>query len=741
MTKSSSIAVGQLLSRDACVGERARNLKDAIISVVFTAVFVAATATMSSGGSFVMVVLILCCVYFSVCVVVYSLKVVEYHGRIRSIDRRAPIPAVTGDGVQCFQKLSLTPVAAAELEKKSEQDKRTIGSMCDKFQPQQGRLQSMPCLSLSARRDVVFLQAGGEIFEVKMIAEPLDIPHNFKGKPSSLSIQPRFLQGVRVAVSECKFYAHNSCRDFPYGIEYEVIYDKLLDRSIVMETMLGLRLNNDARLLKFSGDLLSGYVAIYHGLLWEFLGEKTTHTRADMEQFLRSPECGLKFAYDLVQYWDAFEDIVTKNREVLISDANLQLIRRAREVVQDMVQRDPDFKAVIEAEGGGTSTETLRMLYMLKSPYEQFLNIASSNSTDSMSLRHPDLGNLTAHFLINPNLRKTLVAQTLKWALAAVDKYGQELADENATQLLVSKALAQNGEVVADFLPIVCTTIPGLIETVLCAVKAFKGIGNVATEEIFSHFLRYASLIPGFTDHGLSEEEVGNLLRKHFLFYQKFDDGSVSYCIRAMALTRAITSAKSKSILGKEMEDYLIEALDTQARENNRFEYHSCVREMHTLFLRLEDYARLDGKKDDAYIQELVAYDVAFTLRQLMKGRKERSPIDKCRGIATKMLPPLVGVLLEKSGDLLHRRLGDSMFYTKIGGRHYIPACAVDVDVGPKLKHLASFIKPDNVAQMQHQGSNASGVADEERPSHVIGSMQQTASQAQIGQQHGGIPG
>ncbi|MGN7661152.1 MAG: hypothetical protein ACTJLK_00805 [Anaplasma sp.] len=735
---SSANVVRKSPMRNYLVREQRKSIVFAARTFVCALPLIAAIAAMSLGVPYVgMGVLVLYCAMFTLITIGSLLAGMKYASLVRSMDKRAPVPAVTGDGMQCFRKLILTPATETALKQELTQDRP--GGIRDKFQPQQGRIKSTPHFFRSDRGKTHLLQVGGQVFEISTVLERSDIPHDFKLYPSSLSIQPHFLQGAKVEVSSdgrCLLSPIDG--GFPYSVGYEVLYDKLLDRSIVMETMLGLRLNDDARLLKFSGDLLSGYVATYRVLLSEFATQRShigRLTLVDIAQFLQGPG-GLKLAHDLVQYSDEFKDIETKNRGVPASDRDLEFIRTVRMVAEDMVQRDPDIKAIVEAEEG-TSNETLRMLYMVTSPYMQFLRIKSGHrSGDSLDRKRSDAGNLTAHFLANSSLKRVLVSQTVKWALAAVDKYAQELTDENTTQLLVSKVLAQNGEI-ADSLPMVCTTVPGLVETVLCVVKAFKGIGNVTTEKTFARCLRQASLIPGFTAHGLSAEEARALACKNELFVRKSTESNDYVC--AMAATTAITNAKTRSLSGIRMEDYLVDTLNscTQEYERNHanVNYHSYVKKMHESFSYLEAYARRDGKEDYAYIQELVAHSVANTLTRLTRG--EACSIGQLERIA-ESAPDRVGELLAKNGEAIHRRLDNAMFYTNIGHPHLISACVSDVDIGPKLKHLARFIKPDGAEQAQQQGGDASDdVADDEHPSSAVSGMEQVTSHAQTGPQQG----
>ncbi|MGN7678521.1 MAG: hypothetical protein ACTJLL_02045 [Anaplasma sp.] len=335
------------------------------------------------------------------------------------LDTQGDDPETLQSSVQYLHELVLNPILAEEIDEWFTRDEQWV--VCGNFTRGYGGTLNLPHFVWSDMKRKHCLVVNGEVFSVDQ--GPLEFQvngaskANSKESPSSLSIQSHFLQGVRVATSKPGSYViSRNNREFPSGILYNVIYDKLLDSSIVMETMLGLRLHDNTKLLKFSGDLLSGYLATHRHLLQEFSRKISADVanlplRDTIEQFLQSP-AGLKCAHDFIEYSDAFKAVIASDRRVLISDEDLAFVETVQMVLTDMILHNPEIIEKFETSKG-TSVETLRMLYGLTSPHAQFLNCDLMNYGDS-SEHQAIQEKLTAHFLIDSDFSRSACKPDLK---------------------------------------------------------------------------------------------------------------------------------------------------------------------------------------------------------------------------------------------------------------------------------------------------------------------------------------
>ncbi|MGN7661157.1 MAG: hypothetical protein ACTJLK_00830 [Anaplasma sp.] len=173
---------------------------------------------------------------------------------------------IARNSARYFNKLILIPIRETEIEEWFAEDR--LKTLKELIHGRDGTL-NLPCFVWSDQRQKSCLFVNGEVFFPDPCPVLPDSQHSPK-TPRSLGVHPQFLQGVRVRKAVVPVMEQVSPYvpvEFSKGLLYHVTYEKLLDRSIVMETMLGLHMHNDKKLLKFSGDLLAGYIATQRQLL------------------------------------------------------------------------------------------------------------------------------------------------------------------------------------------------------------------------------------------------------------------------------------------------------------------------------------------------------------------------------------------------------------------------------------------------------------------------------------------
>ncbi|MGN7661155.1 MAG: hypothetical protein ACTJLK_00820 [Anaplasma sp.] len=633
-------------------------------------------------------------------------------------------PAVTGRSARYLHELTLRNIPPKEFGLWFEQSclQHAHGSLTQGH----GNTLNLPHLVLSQKKQRYLLVVNGEAFNLGSGPILHYVRHNFGKLSFSLSVQPHFLQGVRVHEAvlpdpNMSNPGFNSHPEFHGGLLYHVTYEKLLDRSIVMETMLGLHMHDNEKLFKFSGDLLAGYVATQRQLLWKFARENGINGSGFLwrdtiiEQFLLHPE-GMKFAHDIMEYKDAFHAAGSSEHPVSISGLDAAFIGEAREVVTKITQQNSEVKKRI-AESEGTSTETLRMLYGFTSPYMQFLNYTLNRSPSSFQAGNK---NLTARFLLSSDFREALVSQTIQWALSAIDEHITKW-DVDSNKMLLFKAATQNCASNSSSLPIVCVAVPGLVESVLCAVQAFKEGGDAIAESIPPHYPKKMVLIPGFKAHGLSDEEAIEFLKPHKIFACELAAKDVPTHIHPLILAQAISLATEKVRSDTTMEDHLLQALDLHMEEHEIYgRYPSldeCVKRVNRLLGGLVDNAVRDQKRSATYVEELVACGVANTIGELTKN-KICSAV--WLGKVAELASERIGKLLAEKGDMMHERLNDIILCNNIHKRHFIPACVININTSPALKRFSKIFESGDVKKYRrrtdhsHSESNspASAISD-----------------------------
>ncbi|MGN7678525.1 MAG: hypothetical protein ACTJLL_02065 [Anaplasma sp.] len=620
------------------------------------------------------------------------------------------VPAVTGRSARYFHKLTLCSIPPEEFSLWFEQSR--LSHVHGSLTQGNGRTLNLPHLVLSQKKQKYLLIVNGEAFSLGSGPILRDIRHNFGKLPFSLSIQPHFLQGVQVheAVLPDPNRGHsgfNSHPEFHGGLLYNVTYEKLLDRSIVMETMLGLHMHDNEKLFKFSGDLLAGYVATQRQLLLEFAKENGIDgwgflSRDSIEKFLLHPK-GAKFAYDIMEYKDAFRAVSSGEHAVPVSGRDAAFIREAQEIVIKITQQNPEIKAVI-AESKGTSTETLRMLYGFTSPYVQFLNYKLNHSPSSFRVGSKDL---TARFLVDSDFREALVSQTIQWALSATSEHVTRW-DADSNKMLLFKAATQNCASNDSSLPIVCMAVPGLLESVLCVVQALKGGEDVIAKSVLPHYSEKMGLIPGFIVHGLRGKKASEFFRAHEIFARELAAKDVPTHTHALIMAQAISAATEKVGSNATMEDHLLQTLDLHTKEHEIYNRYpspdECVKRLNRLLGGLVDNAVRDRKRAATHVEELVACGVANTIKGLIKNKRcSATELGKVAELASER----IGKLLAEKGDMMHEQLSDTVLCNDIHKRHFIPACVININTSPALKRFSKIFEFGDVKKHRRRANRS----------------------------------
>ncbi|MGN7678526.1 MAG: hypothetical protein ACTJLL_02070, partial [Anaplasma sp.] len=496
-----------------------------------------------------------------------------------------------------------------------------------------------------------------------------------------------------------------------------------------------------------------GYVATQRQLLRKFsiengVSDSDIFSRDSIEKFLLHPK-GAKFAYDIMEYEDAFRAVSSGEHTVYISGRDAAFIREAQEIVTKITQQNPEIKAVI-AESKGTSTETLRMLYGFTSPYVQFLNhdlrdyhnVAGSEKTCM---------EITAHFLVDENFRKVLVSQAIKWALAAVDKYTPAF-NSDSTKFLLFKVEAQNCASNYNSLPLACTAVSGLMESVLFLVQALKRRGSDIKKLIPPHYLRQMLQFEGLSFNMFPREIALRVMGQHEAAAAVSTEYNIPSCVRALAMVKATCSYERLRHMhcssegctpptllsaqcmeaAKKMEGALLKQhIESQMeRGGAHLGLSECIQQVNEELLR-----SLEHQKPPLDINALTMYSVINTIKELTHN--EKCSVAALEGIA-ELTYEHVGELLVGQGDEIHKRLAGSLLCNDINEQRPISACVVDVDVSEELQHATEIFKlggkDEIVARFEDEAAHSDD--GQQNPSSTIGDVGQIIHQAGASQ-HG----
>ncbi|MGN7678519.1 MAG: hypothetical protein ACTJLL_02035 [Anaplasma sp.] len=642
-----------------------------------------------------------------------------------------------------FHKLILTPIPKDKVGEWFAQEHMKYSH---KILRGYGGTLNLPHFLWSDKQQKYCLCVDDELFDYRLGSLLRDVRHNFEQWPSSLSVRPLFFRGVRVqgVIEPSEQYrGFPFYPGFPSGLQYCVTYNKLLDGPTIMEIMLGSHLQGNEKLLKFSGELLSGYVALKRQQLQEFTGgcgalsNSDEMLRDDIERFFRCQE-GLRFAKDLTEYGGPFDAIGAEKSPIPALREDIEFIASVRNILSNMMKRDPDVRAKILAHEG-TSDDVLRVLYGLTSPYMQFLN--HDLSRNLLSRASSGYEDLIAYFLVDSDLREMLVSRAIKWALLAVDEYADEL-DVDSVQLLLFKAATQNCVSNNNPLPMACVTIPGLIEAAVCIAQIFRGGDKEIIEWIPLRYLKQMHLVPGFPVYapiyGPTEGEVRRFNNAHRLFIQRSEGNNVPSYARPLIMAEAILRARKVENAPAEKEDCLLDQMYQFLRENNNEHDMSPSLEECATRVRLQldsmKMAALNDRQSShiVYIQELVTCTIANTIRELLGNKK--CSITGLKEIARSM-PERMGSLLAKRGSKVHKLLNDTMLCNNTEVQYFIPACIMNIDVSPALQYLAGVLKLGDLKRPRQCVAPDDCFDDRKPPPSGVSDLSHIVSQVQVDQQ------
>ncbi|MGN7678520.1 MAG: hypothetical protein ACTJLL_02040 [Anaplasma sp.] len=273
----------------------------------------------------------------------------------------------------------------------------------------------------------------------------------------------------------------------------------------------------------------------------------------------------------------------------------------------------------------------------------------------------------------------------------------------------------------------ICAAIPGLVETVMCAVQAFKrDAGEIGDISFLRRYLKHLSIVSDFSVHELEKEEIAAFTDAHERFTRELAQRDIPSHAHFLILVEAMYSAKREVGYHAEMEDNLMHALNAflGKGENNGpyFDKKECTDMAGVLLHHLGEFARRDKKATNAvYIEELVACGIARTIQELANGKQVSAA--QLWEIA-ESAPERLGKLLAEQGDMIHERLNYGVLCNDIGKQQLIPACVVDVDVSPKLQRLTEVLKFGDL------GEYPSSIMDETQISSGSNLRTRTASSA-----------
>ncbi|MGN7678524.1 MAG: hypothetical protein ACTJLL_02060 [Anaplasma sp.] len=536
------------------------------------------------------------------------------------------------------------------------------------------------------------LYVDDEIFDIAIGEVRTDaLQHNVRAFPCSLGIQPKFLQGVKITTT-AKLLAISMSDEgygqFPSSILYPVTYDKLLDRSIVMETMLGLHLNGSIKLLQFSVELLSGYLAIIkcHYEEDKIGADDLPESRAIT--FLRSTN-GQKFVQDFIEYSEAFHAVVDQNSQVALSDSDRNFLKNLLSAMDEMTKSYADDKAVFESNEG-TSTETLRMLYGLKSPYVQFF----SQEISYHPCRQANNGLIT-RFLLDPDFKEVLVGQTIIWVLSAVNEHISTW-DESAYDLLLFKAETQNCASNLSVLPVVCAAVPGLVETVLGVVAAKAYQGRISKDDGIEPDISVQQDLPTNELSSDTEQKDIDMLKSiQKLLADKLKENEVPLHVRSLITVQAMLEFIKEGWSEEQLLGQVDKVLQKREEDGCYPDFSECMATVNSMFNSTKPATEGDSPMHpNLSIARLIACDVIATIHKLIgNGRLSAAAVDSVCSVASMQLGKL---LVEKGGEI-HEQVS-SMFYnsTSSGEAQFISACVVDIDISPELQHLSMVLKLGN---------------------------------------------
>ncbi|MGN7678518.1 MAG: hypothetical protein ACTJLL_02030 [Anaplasma sp.] len=510
-------------------------------------------------------------------------------------------------------------------------------------------------------------------------------------------VQPSFLQVERInrTPGQESYEISEYHKKFPSGWQHNITHDKLLDRSVVVETMLGLHLQ-DERLLGFARDLLSGYISTHRTLLAQYASKQmgldfftTPHVIEIIELFF-TRSCGaLGFARDLIKYSEAFNAVIAENKKFSLLQEEYIFLISCKLIVEKVTQQDSALKMKFEQCTTTSDDEIFCMLYGLTSPYVHFLN----HKLDCPDFLHSSNGpNLLAYFLVDADFREALVAQTMKWAWSAINQYVTTY-NTDTYDMLLSKASTQNYDHNCSFLPVVCKAIPGLVETIVYILLALKYGEKLAKIERDNPDFRHMRYILNFDGYkftiprgGLSAENMDLLL--------KVLNSSVPRSVRILLLARA-TAMIAELSAGTASFDHCISEIVNEYLEYEGRGFHLSPKECtEQLFQVLERLLRQSRDGDHAWsafeddIQEWIMYAIALTVRELVSDSPSFVQFEEIALSAGRR----VGVLLAMNGSQIYERVQNSVLCNDISEQHLIPAHIMDdINVSSKSQRLSGI--------------------------------------------------
>ncbi|MGN7678516.1 MAG: hypothetical protein ACTJLL_02020 [Anaplasma sp.] len=504
------------------------------------------------------------------------------------------------------------------------------------------------------------------------------------------AVKPHFDEGMRLLSSEEALQNPNlpeekivlcpdggSCHaetKFFQRLFYPVRDEIALDRALVVKIMFDPAESQDEVSKKFAGDLLSSYITLQRGLLDKMGGGKWNSQNAAagmkmLKKFLYVTEAGKQFANDILQHKDvilesrneAFDSLSSESKGFLMLSAN---------IVNGMERDVCDGIEAFASNRTNSRDTRILELYALMTPDARHLDYSlgfKAKMTDDKK------ASLLGYFLWDHNFRQVVIAMAAKWIYSVIpdDIDARDVGSLNDILDRVRNIRASDRE-----LPVVCTAIPGLLESIFCLVQAFK-VGPDALRSTFDdYYIDQMCLISDFRELGVTTTGTARVLRSFqdcgLANKTQDSDQYAHYFAVAEALVEARNTGRQKEdFLPQKMSGLSVNFSKLLENYGNVLEYFRGHREF---------FARM--KTDDA--RKLVAYVVANTMRAETRNVKCSDILNQIAESSNRIAGDFIVQRKSTYGapslrDVVHQNNNRVKL---------VPALRTDVYISPQLRDL-----------------------------------------------------
>ncbi|MGN7661763.1 MAG: hypothetical protein ACTJLK_04020 [Anaplasma sp.] len=468
-----------------------------------------------------------------------------------------------------------------------------------------------------------FIISNGAVF--RWTSTPSKCGSQAASGPLWFAVKPHFHEGMRLLSSEEALQNPElpeekivlcpdggSCRTgtrFFQRLFYPVKDEANLDRISVMKMMFDPATSQDKVSEAFARDLLSSYISFQRGLLnkmsggkWDSEPENTAANMKMLKRFLYDTEAGRQFACDILKHEDAilgavggaFDNISSDSKGFLMLSANI-----VKEMTRDVRW---GIKASVSRKTNAREDINILELYALMTPYVRHLDYSLGFK---VKVTDDKKASLLSYFLWDHDFRQAVIALAMRWVCSVIP---DDIDVRDGASLNDTLEMVKNVRAIDQELPVVCTAIPGLLESVFCIVQAFKAGPDALHSTFEDYYIDQMCLVPEFQELGVATRSTAHVLRSFrecgLVNKTQALDQYVHYRAVAEALVESGNTGRLKEdFLPQKISELFGNPSKLSANYDNAPEYFQGHREF---------FASM--KTDDT--KKLVAYVVATTMRR-----------------------------------------------------------------------------------------------------------------------------